>query len=106
LKKVFTNEDRFMINQVKQLLDEHAIPCFIKNEYASGAMGELSPFDTYPEIWLTDDEWQPKAMQLIEQLQDNSKSPDNWRCSHCGEPNEGTFEICWQCGSEPQNPAS
>ena len=106
MKKVFTQEDRFMINQVKQLLDEHSIPCFIKNEYASGAMGELSPFDTCPEIWVTDDEWQSKAEQLIEQMQKDSKSQNNWCCSHCGENNAGTFELCWQCGCDPQNPAS
>ena len=53
-----------MVFQIKQLLDEQGIPCFVKNEFAIGAMGELSPIDVLPEIWINDAQWLPKALKL------------------------------------------
>tara|TARA_R110000744_G_scaffold55666_9_gene117601 strand:+ start:9478 stop:9789 length:312 start_codon:yes stop_codon:yes gene_type:complete len=98
MMRIYTNNDRFMVWQVKQLLDEHKIPCFIKNEFASGAMGELSPLDCQPEVWLNDASWQARAETLIEQMQEHTAI--EWVCSGCGETNGGNFEVCWQCGQE------
>ncbi|MDU0354165.1 hypothetical protein RS130_09660 [Paraglaciecola aquimarina] len=33
--------------------------------FAIGAMGELSTIDVFPEVWLYDNEWSPKAMALV-----------------------------------------
>ena len=98
--KLYTNNDRFMVWQVKQLLDQHNIPCFIKNEFASGAMGELSPLDCQPEVWLNDASWQPRAEKLIAQM--NTVTREEWVCPNCAETNGGNFEVCWQCGQEGQ----
>ncbi len=87
-----------MVWQVKHLLAEHHIPCFIKNEYAIGAMGELSPLDALPEVWLTDDEWLPQANKLIAELLGSKVQKRDWYCATCHEHNDGSFEVCWQCG--------
>ena len=55
-----------MVFQIKQLFDKKGIPCFVKNEFAIGAMGELSPMDVLPEVWISDPEWLPVAHQLIQ----------------------------------------
>ena len=95
-----------MVFQVKQLLDDNGIPCFIKNEFAIGGIGELSPFDALPEVWLTDDEWQPRAEKLIAQLDsENKQGTFSWVCPECQESNEASFEICWQCGAERRDKA-
>lgn len=99
MKKVYSHYERFMVWQVKQVLDDNDIPCFIKNEFAIGAMGELAPQDAMPEIWLHDEQWLPKAEKLIAQVQPSTENKPQWYCSHCQELNEGTFELCWQCGS-------
>lgn len=98
--KVFTSEDRFIVWQIKQLLEEKGIPCFIKNEFAIGAIGDLAPLDTWPEVWITDAEWLPKAQSFIQDFQETEPPFANWACNQCGEQNEGSFEICWQCGAE------
>lgn len=97
--KIFGHHDRFRIWQVKQLLEDNQIPCFIKNEFAIGAMGELSPLDSLPEVWLTDAEWQGKAKRLINSLESDAHKTQPWRCKTCDEVNEGNFEICWNCSA-------
>ena len=55
LIKLFSSDDMFLMQSLKSELDALAIPYMIKNEYASGAMGELPWQDTQPELWLIDD---------------------------------------------------
>lgn len=100
MKKVFVSEDRFQVQQVKELLAEKKIPCFVKNEFASGAIGELSPIDAAPEVWVFDDEWQAKALEYIALVTAVLPDAQSWVCNKCGEHNEASFEICWNCALE------
>lgn len=95
--KIYWHHDRFRIWQVKSLLEDSGIQCFIKNEFAIGGVGELSPLDSLPEVWLVDDEWAEKAKQLIAQLDTKPNDSGPWRCGQCNEVNDANFEICWQC---------
>ena len=98
--KVFSSEDRFLVTHIQTLLQGKGIPCFLKNEFAIGAAGDLSPFDCWPEVWITDDEWLPKAQALIEDVQKKREMAQAWRCHQCGEENDASFELCWHCGVE------
>jgi hypothetical protein len=89
-----------MVFQIKQLLDEKGIPCFVKNEFAIGAMGELSPMDVLPEVWVSDEEWLPKAQQFIDDFQHQATDSSPWVCNKCHEQNGANFELCWQCGED------
>lgn len=100
MKKVFCSENRLRVQQVKDMLDSYCIPCFIKNEYAIGGAGEISPFDAWPEVWLTDDDWFNRATKLIAELESPVTEGTPWICQHCQEENEASFEICWNCGTE------
>lgn len=95
--KVYSSEDRFMVLQVKEMLESKGIACFVKNEFAIGAVGELSPFDSWPEVWISDDEWLAKAQEFIQTLTATPTDRPQWHCTYCHEENEGHFEICWQC---------
>ncbi len=89
-----------MVFQIKQLFDKKGIPCFVKNEFAIGAMGELSPMDVLPEVWISDLEWLPVAHQLIRDFENQAVDSYPWVCKHCHEPNGASFEICLQCGED------
>lgn len=86
-----------MVWRVKQLMEDNHIPCFIKNEFAIGAIGELSPMDIMPEVWLTDDAWEIKAKSLLADFSAQPVSQEKWKCPQCGEVNEANFAICWKC---------
>lgn len=98
--KVYSNEDRFLVQQIKDMLESKGIPCFIKNEFAIGGAGDLSPFDCWPEVWITDNDWQIKAEQWIEGFETELQQGPDWYCESCGEKNAASFELCWQCGAQ------
>ena len=100
MQKVFSSEDRFLVTQVRDMLESKGITCFVKNEFAIGGAGELSPFDTWPEVWISDDEWLPKAKEFVAALEGQHKDGDDWLCPECGESNAASFEVCWQCSHE------
>jgi hypothetical protein len=86
---------------VKGLFDEARIPCMIRNEHLSMALGELAPSDCSPEIWIMNDEDYPRAKAIVDALR-NAKvaTHEAWTCPGCGEAIEGQFTSCWNCGSE------
>jgi len=45
MAKFYSDHQLYKVHAVKQCLDEAGIPNFIKNEFAQGAIGELSAVD-------------------------------------------------------------
>jgi len=96
MKKVYTAQDRLIVNHLKNILELHNIPCVIKNEYLAGAAGELPLTECWPELWITEDQHAEQARELVATL-DHQNQP-RWTCSRCGESLEGQFTACWRCG--------
>jgi len=104
--RIFRDYDRFMVYQIKQLLDANGIPCYLKNEFISGAIGEVSPLDSQPEVWLMDDEWKVRAQSLIDNHlaeYESRKTQADWQCRQCSEVNDASFDVCWQCETPSGN---
>ena len=88
---------------VKGLLDEAKIPCMIRNQHLSMALGELAPAECSPEIWILNDEDYPRAKEIVDALRNaKTETQDPWVCPDCGEAIEGQFTSCWNCGRERQ----
>jgi hypothetical protein len=99
MKMVYTHENRFFVNNAKNIIDTAGISTLLKNEYAAGAAGDLAPFDAWLELWVLDDSDYTQAFELIEKAF-NSNCQNSWICLHCQEKNEPAFEICWSCQEE------
>lgn len=98
MKKVFSHENRLIVFNLKNVLQEHGIASVVENEFASGGVGDLSPFETWPELWVLNDSDEERAMKVIDSL--NQTTRQDWICPVCGEKNPGSFQICWKCGAE------
>lgn len=96
MKLIYTNENTFLVNNVKNLLEAQNIPVFIKNEFAQGAVGEISAFDSWPEVWIVNDSDYDKAIEIVELSQEKNQS-EEWSCTLCSEKNDASFEVCWNC---------
>lgn len=84
-----------------ELLKQAHIQCEVRGEGLFGLRGELPlSEDTEPYIWLLDEAQHAKAQAIIADYQRPLSAQDTqpWRCTYCGEVNEGQFAICWQCG--------
>ncbi len=97
--KVFENFDFSRVGQMQSLLESHDIKTFIKNQYGSSVMGEVPFVEVVPELYVLAEKDVARAQQLL-QLDLPVEEPDeDWVCAECGVDVEGTFEICWKCGS-------
>jgi len=97
MKKVYTNENRLIVFNMKNVLQDAGIQSVVENEFSSGGVGDLSPFETWPELWVVQDRDEARARQVLQQVID--ASGDDWFCPKCGERNPASFQICWNCGA-------
>ena len=101
--KLFTAKNPTEAHLVCELLRSERVECEVRGEGLFGLQGEL-PFgdDTDPYIWLLNPYHEDKALSIVSEYrseQAKGSEAKDWRCSKCGETNEGQFAICWQCGS-------
>ena len=102
MKRIYQHFDRFEVYKVFHLLEDAGVPCFVKNELLQGAIGDVPPQNSEPEVWINDNSWFDKASQMIkefetEQAQTLKRHSAQWVCSNCKEDNEQTFAVCWNC---------
>ncbi len=100
MRKLYSSDDRFLLQSVRSELDARDIPYLVKNEFAGGAVGELPWQETQQEIWLVDEQWFAKAHAIVRGVMGVSQSATTateWRCPRCQETNGAAFDYCWQC---------
>ncbi len=102
MKLLYTNENRIMVMNVKNVLNNNGFEVILNNEFASSAPGGLAPFDTWPEVWLLKDNDLEEAKKIIA-LINTELSPVTWKCNDCNEVNDQTFDFCWKCSAENYN---
>ena len=100
MKLIYSNESSILVGNIKNLLQLNGIEVTTKNEFANGAVGDLSAFDAWIELWVPEKNV-VLAQKIIQQAKDNHAEVD-WFCPQCKEPNGANFETCWHCQHEPQ----
>jgi len=100
MKKLYTNENRFLVWNAKNILEDAGFSCTIRNEFASSGVGDLSPIDSWPELWCVNDWDYDRAQNLLMQVFTSNCSAQPWKCRSCLEANEPAFELCWNCGQD------
>lgn len=93
---VYTHENLFLVNNAQALLRSENIDAEIKNEYAGGGRGELPVFETWPELWVVNEQDAQRARAILEQRLQQAPATE-WQCEECGEINASSFETCWRC---------
>lgn len=95
MKLIYTDSNRFLVSNAKNIVENAGIAVSLKNEYAAGGAGELSAIDSWLELWVVNDKDCEKATRLLASTQECSEK--DWVCTGCNESNSGAFEICWNC---------
>jgi len=99
MKFIYTNENRLLVSNFQNILLNEGIAITLKNEYAAGASGDIPFLNTWPEIWVVNDEDYAQALEIISKTL-NQNNTDYWVCTQCGEQNTSAFEVCWNCQNE------
>ena len=107
MRKVYGSHDSVIVGHTRQVLENHAIRCIVRNDFLLGGAGELPVNETWPELWVVDDEDYDRARDLIDAIVETAGgSGTPWRCPSCAERMEGQFTDCWACGaSRPEHRA-
>lgn len=96
MKLIYTHENLILVVHAKNLLEQQGLLVTLKNEFARGAVGDISALSAWPEVWVMNDEDYEAAVKIIrEATVDNS--PESWVCKTCNEENDGSFDFCWNC---------
>lgn len=100
MKRVFSSLNLAEVHHARNLLEAEGIRAFVRNEYLSGAMGEV-PFDQcQSELWIAADHDSTRAERVLRDcLLWGCARGAIWQCA-CGEIIEAQFTQCWRCGSE------
>ena len=88
----------FVIQQYYDALTTQGIPCVVRNQFISGAMGELPAQDLEPELWLINADDLVFAERVLICLKEDNNA-EAWICSTCQEPQDAEFNLCWNCQS-------
>ncbi len=100
MKMVYTHENRFIVSNAKNILEAQGIDVVLKNEFSSSAVGDVSAFDVWLEVWVRNDSDYEEAFKIIESSLSEKDAPE-WQCNQCQEQNDASFEVCWSCQSGP-----
>jgi len=76
------------------------IESFITNQYLSAGMGELPPIETWPQLWVAEQD-ADRALEIIGTGEnENGTSQETWICPRCNEEVDGRFSECWNCAKD------
>lgn len=98
--KVFSAQDFIEVAFWRNYLEQQDIACQIRNEYLTGAAGEMPPIECWPELWIMDERDEVMAKKHLASDPLGEKDLASWVCSNCGEESEGQFSHCWNCEKE------
>ncbi|MEH6571025.1 MAG: DUF2007 domain-containing protein [Halioglobus sp.] len=101
MKLAYTHPNSIVVAQARSVLELAGIDCMLRNEFASGAIGELAPIDAWQEVWVVKDENHNRAVRLLEEAHTAVNEAD-WECALCGSASPATFDFCWHCAGERQ----
>ena len=97
MKTVYSAPHLSLVSIVQNILDQHGISCWIKNEFLSSGVGDLPPIECWPQLSVEDDDFEA-AQEIVDAALTETAGPA-WICASCGETQEGQFTDCWKCGT-------
>jgi hypothetical protein len=102
MKRIYSAANLIDATHYANVLESHGIAAQLRNTTLGGAVGELPFAETWPQVWVADEQ----VMHAKRVIQTMLKGPDAtvaaWRCERCGEMIDGQFDECWRCAGADQ----
>jgi hypothetical protein len=97
MKRVFRAASLIQVAHARNVLLSAGIQSELRNQYLSGALGDLPMLETWPQLYVEDGDEQAALRALARAAV--APAGASWTCEHCGEMLEPQFTSCWRCGS-------
>lgn len=99
MKRVFRAPTLLQVAHARNVLTTSGIQSELRNQYLSGALGDLPMLETWPQLLVEDDD-EHAALRALARAAALPAGPA-WTCAACGEVSEPQFTQCWRCGAAP-----
>ena len=97
MKKIYVAQNLPDAHIVLNLLAQEGIDAHVFNANAQSGMGELPFTETYPQVWVMDDEQMSRAKNIVREYKLTPVNHAVVACGECGEENPANFGVCWKC---------
>ncbi len=97
---IYHAENAIEAHLLEGLLKGEGIDVELRGELLGGALGELPPTELSVDLWVYNIKRAAAEQVVHHYLSAKKQTLPQWLCRHCGEYNEGQFEICWHCQKE------
>jgi hypothetical protein len=97
MKRVYRAATLLQVAHARNVLITAGIQCELRNQYLAGALGDLPMMETWPQLFVDDDD----ERLALNALARAAAAPNglSWTCAECGEESEPQFTQCWRCGA-------
>lgn len=96
MKRVFRAASLIQVAHARNVLLTAGIPSELRNQYLSGALGDLPMLETWPQLYVEDAD-EAAALHALARAA-TAPAGASWKCEGCGEELEPQFTSCWRCG--------
>lgn len=96
MKRVFRAASLIQVAHARNVLLTAGIQSELRNQYLAGALGDLPMLETWPQLYVDDEDEQVALRVLARAAAAPAGTP--WTCERCGEVLEPQFTSCWRCG--------
>lgn len=98
MKRFFVAGNRIDAYLLRDRLLHSGITAHVFNEHAQSIVGDVPPDVANPQVWLDDDADFARAKAVLRDYHVERSRTGQRHCTHCGEDNPATFDLCWKCG--------
>jgi hypothetical protein len=101
MKRVFRAASLIQVAHARNVLLTAGIDSELRNQYLGGALGDLPMLETWPQLFVEDDD-EAAALRALARAA-AAPAGAEWECRQCGERLEPQFTHCWSCGASAQS---
>ena len=98
MTRVYSNPDPSIAHLVRNAIDEIGVPAVVRGD-GSVTLTEVPGTAAWAEVWVPDESVAAVAPIVAEVTAEPTVAPETWTCPTCDEVVDGSFAVCWACGS-------
>ena len=100
MTRVFSHPDPAVTHLVRNRLEQAGVAAVIQGTALGRGMGEVPPIAAWSEVWVSDGSSLADAEAVVAEVTtEPAEAPEPWACPTCDEVVDGTFSVCWSCGT-------
>jgi Putative prokaryotic signal transducing protein len=100
MKRIFRAASLIEVAHARNVLLTAGIQSELRNQYIGGALGDLPMLETWPQLFVDDEDESAACRALARAAHAPTGAP--WECAQCKERCEPQFTHCWRCGAAAQ----